>query len=716
MKNHAPLLVFVLCALPSAAQAQTSDATMESDELGELSLVDLMKIDAKVTTATRSVAVALEEAPSTVTLITRADIDRYGYRSMGEALNSVPGLFVVDDLVTANLAVRGIHAGPDSWSRTVKFMIDGKPVQFQSTGGALLGPEFIPMDVVESIEVIRGPGSALYGANAFLGVVNVITRKPDADGVAGTASVEGGFIRDNPGVGAGGYVSYRGGGDRPFWLSLGASAARMDRSGLTAPDSSPDASDFEGVESQGDLNRPLSTLGRAGWDLREYGAIEFESIYQRLDSGAVVSELGAFESDTRLVQSNFVNRVDYRLPVLKSWVLGPGWKQTAGVHTWFGTNRGQTLDDEVLAAPSGEFHRRRFSSTLEGGAEFNYSLGRNSALVGIDYQQLDDEGETIYDIDESTGARSRRNDPDPFATTNVGVLGQVMVYPVHSLGLTGSFRLDENTKWGTNATYRVAGVQKLFEQLHLKALVGTSFVPPAPSQLGAVPLVINGGVVGNPDLESQRARTLEGAALLRLVDMLKVDVTLFRTEIERRVENQPAGELLTARNLTDSESVGLEVSAELTYRPVTIKGDVALQRTELEEPEVVNFQWTTAYGQDVPGGNSPPNYPEMLGHLSLALDLPEVHAAGALTATYVGERKSSVANIRVNGESYLLDPYMLLGLHLRTLDVHLLPERLTEVSVHVDNMLNTQYAHGGARGVDIPALGRSAFLRLKQEF
>ena len=175
----------MLALVPSPARAQDGPVN-HSAGLDDLSLVDLMNLDPKVTTATRSVALTLEEAPSTMTLISREQIDRHGYRTIGEALASVPGLFVVDDLVTSNLAIRGIHAGSDSWSRTFKVMIDGQPVQYQPTGGALLGAEFVPMESVDSIEVIRGPGSALYGANALLGVINVITREPERDGVTAT--------------------------------------------------------------------------------------------------------------------------------------------------------------------------------------------------------------------------------------------------------------------------------------------------------------------------------------------------------------------------------------------------------------------------------------------------------------------------------------------------------------------------------------------------
>ena len=83
---------------------------------------------------------------------------------------------------------------------------------------------------------------------------------------------------------------------------------------------------------------------------------------------------------------------------------------------------------------------------------------------------------------------------------------------------------------------------------------------------------------------------------------------------------------------------------------------------------------------------------------------------------YVGARKATLPNIVFNGESYELDPYFLLGAHLRTLDLQPAPGHTTEVSLHVENLLDTQYAHGGNWGVDIPGVGRSVFLRVKHEF
>ena len=64
-------------------------------------------------------------------------------------------------------------------SGVIKVMIDGRSVAYRTTSGNWLGVELIPLESVAQIEIIRGPASALYGADAFLGVVNIITLKPD---------------------------------------------------------------------------------------------------------------------------------------------------------------------------------------------------------------------------------------------------------------------------------------------------------------------------------------------------------------------------------------------------------------------------------------------------------------------------------------------------------------------------------------------------------
>lgn len=697
-----------------SAAATTALTFEQAARVDELSLADLMDLDIKVTTATRSVAVTVENAPSIMSVVTREQIERYGYRSVPEALASVPGLFIVDDLVTSNLAIRGIHAGQDSWSRTVKFMVDGIPVQYQSNGGALVGPEYIPMDAVERIEIIRGPASALYGANAFLGVVNVITRTPDK-GVRATLGTSGGGINGNLSIGDSALLSYRSEHKRPFWALAAVQAERLDRSGLAPGATSPQGDRYAGRTSEHDLSRPVAAFGKIGWQGREFGDARIETIYQQTDANALFSEIGVLEPDTRIARANSVTRLDYRLPLVSTYGSHLGWKHSLDLHAWGGYGLGRTLDRELLVTAGDRVHRARRTSNVDVGTEFNYQFDRHSILVGVDHQRVADDGDTLFDIDSTTGEGIQRNDPSPLDITNVGVFGQAMIYPWKPLAITGGIRLDENSVWGRAVTYRGATVLDIFEKLYLKAMVGTSFVPPAPSQLNAVPIVLRGGVEGNPNLDSQTARTYEAAVLARPLTDLELDLTIFRTQIFDRVENVAVGQLLRAENLTDSTSRGLELSGRWHYGPLTLDADVAYQRTELADPELTTRPWRLAYGEGAVGGKRPPNFPEWLSHQRVALTLPDQYVELAASGMYVSSRKATVANITFNGESYLLDPYFVFGLHVRTLGLELLRDRVTEVSLHANNLFGANYAHGGNYGVDIPAVGRVIFLRLKQD-
>lgn len=698
----------------SDAAPEETAAFEQAARLDQLSLVELMDLDIKVTTATRSVAVTVENAPSTIAVITREQIERYGYRTVPEALASVPGLFIVDDHVTSNLAIRGIHAGTDSWSRIVKFMIDGVPVQYQSNGGALLGPEFVPMEAVHAIEVIRGPASALYGANAFLGVVNVITRTPEA-GVHGTLSTAIGSIQGNPSLSDSATVSYRSTHKRPVWALLAVQAERLDRSGLAPADSSPLAERYAGRTSEHDLSRPLAALGKVGWNGREYGTLRLEGIYQQTDAHAAFSEIGVLESGARIARSSSVARLDYHLPIIIAHGRSGGEAQTLNVHAWGGYGLGQALDRELLVNSGDQIHRERYARNADAGTEVGYVLGQHSVLLGVDHQRIHDSGDELFDIDPVTGLRTSRNQPEALDITNWGLFAQLMTYPVKPLGITASVRHDDNSQWGNALTYRAAGVFKVIEQISLKAMMGTSFVPPAPSQLDAVPLVLDGGIEGNPNLESQTARTYEASVLTRPLDSLNLDLTVFSTKISDRVENISVGRLQRAVNVTDSQSRGFELSGEWRFRPLTFQADVAYQTTVLEDPELTSFRWELAYGDGAAGGKRPPNFPEVMSHQRVTLTLPEFHFEASVLGEYVSSRKATISNITLNGESYELDPYFTLGMHVRTLGLSLLEDRVTEVSLNGRNLLNAEFEHGGTHGVDIPALGRTVFVRLKQE-
>ena len=169
----------------------------------DLDLDDLFRL--KIVTAS-GVEEDSDLAPANVFTVMGSEIASQGWRSVAEVLQHVPGLYVVDDYVTANVAVRGASGGLRAGSSIMKVMINGTDVSFRPDLNALMGPEMIPIEVVERIEIARGPLSALYGANAFLATVNVITIESDRTGgkatMGGSARAQGGAPRLG-GAGAG---------------------------------------------------------------------------------------------------------------------------------------------------------------------------------------------------------------------------------------------------------------------------------------------------------------------------------------------------------------------------------------------------------------------------------------------------------------------------------------------------------------------------------
>lgn len=690
----------------------------------DLSLNELLDITVSSSTKTE---IKVSEAPSIVSVITRSEIETYGYRTVGEALSTVPGLFIVDDFVTSNVAIRGISGGPDSWSRMVKVMIDGHPCTYYDTGGTLLGPELIPMDAVESIEVIRGPGSALYGANAFLGVVNIVTRgaanaNDDENQPGGFFETRGtGGISFNKkfqlsGEALGGAYS---GGKYPISFIVAAMGARFDRSGLPVPPDSPRAGEYSGMKSKGDLSRPRSFLVKALWNMNILGQFEALFLKQHLDAFAEFSPESILSHNNRRVIENQVLAANYTLHLASDLI------RISAFGRWL---TGESRPEQVLDSGGANLHKReRHSDSKQTGAEFGLFYKRNSILVGGEYDLVDNKGGPVFQVPREMSANKNwilQDTSDSLHIQNGAAYLQILGYPFEildvDLGFIFGLRYDHNTEWGDIFNFRAGAVWSIKDNLSLKLLYGTSFVPPAATQLNAVPIGSN-TVKGNPDLESQTADTVELSVDYTYRSLFTIVVNSFMTTIDNRVEFFDNGLNLVATNWTSSLTFGGEVAFKLQLEPIFARGHFSLQSTAVEEPKDPLTEWYQVFpkeDKDHPWlSTQPPGYPIWRSDLQVGVRLPDYFLEAVLSCQLVGMRKSSVANIRSAGEdAYYLPTYAVFDLNIRTLNLRLIGERLTEISVKFSNLFNTKYSNPGSLGIDIPGMPFTFFVSLKQHW
>lgn len=131
----------------------------------------------------------LKETPGVMTVLQRSDLQRWGGLTLREILNRVSGLSIVSNTFSDRsiVSVRG-EQSKDSGSR-VLFLINGRPTREVLEGGVMTELlESFPVSILEWIEVIEGHGSVLYGSNAYLGVINLITRRREGRSQGLTAS------------------------------------------------------------------------------------------------------------------------------------------------------------------------------------------------------------------------------------------------------------------------------------------------------------------------------------------------------------------------------------------------------------------------------------------------------------------------------------------------------------------------------------------------
>lgn len=155
----------VVCIIGASARADDL-TTLPLDQLLTVEIVTASKFPQKVS-----------EAPSSVSVVTADDIRAFGYRTLADILRGMRGVYVSYDRNYSYVGTRGAGR-PGDYNSRLLVLIDGQRLNDSVFGQGSVGTEF-PIDIglIERVEYVPGPGSAVYGSNAFFGVINIITRK-----------------------------------------------------------------------------------------------------------------------------------------------------------------------------------------------------------------------------------------------------------------------------------------------------------------------------------------------------------------------------------------------------------------------------------------------------------------------------------------------------------------------------------------------------------
>src|SRR6185437_11304277 len=245
-----PMLLYRAAIAMASLLVGSVILSAQTTDLSQASLEELLNI--KVTTAS-SYLQSAEIAPSLVTVVTANEIQKYGYRTLADILRSVGGFYVTYDRNYSNVGVRGFNR-PGDYNTRILLLVNGHRMNDSVYELAYVGTEFLlDVDLIDRVEVIRGPSSSLYGTNAFFAVINVITKRGAQLNGAELSSAAASFNTYK------GRASY-GKQFQPFELLLSGTYYTSAGQNLFFPEFNTPENNF-GVAAQGDDDRSRNLFG-----------------------------------------------------------------------------------------------------------------------------------------------------------------------------------------------------------------------------------------------------------------------------------------------------------------------------------------------------------------------------------------------------------------------------------------------------------------------
>jgi iron complex outermembrane receptor protein len=540
--------------------------SIDFKELAKMSLDDLMQVEISISTQTKQ---SLSSAPSVVTLITANDIKNMGATNLADVLRAVPGIYILYN----NFAFRPLLRFRGTNSKQSILLINGSPMNDLMWRLGIFW-KGLPVSMIERIEIIRGPGSALFGTDASAGVINVITK---------TAS---GINANEVGLRSGSYDSHtawmqygsawngfdiastlevsRTDGHAP-WIETDAQT-RNDTAFGTNASLAPDAADF------GWRNMDLHfAVEKAQWRLLADYAHHSDVKIGTTGAGALDPltqgddkrfEFGLFYQDEKLSNDWGLNaEVRYRYldytsgDGFQEWP--PGYTNDLGVYPDGVLNHMESKEQRA----STEFsllYRGFDKHTMRFGGGYNWLdlyYVNQQVNFGVDaHGNALPAGSPLVDISDSPYAFA------PERQRNISYLFLQDVWRINQdWELTAGFRYDRYSDFGSTWSPRFAAVWQPSKKLTAKLIYGRAFRAPDFQELFAE----TSRTLPNPDLNPEYSTTWELSFAYAFSDKLHLSTNVYRYQQNDFISAQPMPGLSKPKYQNSGEHVikGIEVEA-----------------------------------------------------------------------------------------------------------------------------------------------------------
>ena len=615
------LSLIAMVSVPLAAQAEETSSD---------SLEQLMNTEVTTVIGASKYQQELTDAPASVSIITADDIRKGGYRTLAEALNSVRGFYTTNNRAYSFVGVRGFSPPGDFGTRLL-VLVDGHRLNDAVFEQAPVGGDFpVDLDLIDRIEVIRGPGSALYGTNAFLAVINVITRT-GKDLKGGELSASGGSFNAWSGRATGG-------GKLKGDVDLLLSASYRDSAGrqrLSFP---------EYAATNGGIAQGLD--GENSWDLLTKVAwkdLSLLLLHQTRDKTIPTASYYSIFNDPGEKTS------DRHTLTGLSYSRHGGWADLNARLTY---NRYEYDGDYPLDTGL----NRDFTVAEWIGSDLFASklFGDHLLTLGMEHRWQFNEKQLNFYVDVPPSVTDLK---EKHRSMVQGYYLQDEYHILDNLILNAGLRYDHYDNFGGTTNPRAALIWKPLDATVLRLSYGEAFRAPNSYEKYYDDGV---GIKANPNLRPEKIRTMELSWDQFIGNNLKTNATVYFSRFEGMLDQVvDANDMQVFMNQGRLETKGLELQAE--------------------------GKWESGFGGRLSycyqeGWNAQANSPATLVKGSVTAPLPLKNSFATLETLY-GSSRLNTSNDKIAGATIvnltLLSRDLLQGLDL---------------SVSVYNLFDTRYA------------------------